>query len=184
MKKLSLIAAAFSMLTLVSCEKDEDGNPDNSSRNVLNYNEQELEINFANTIDFGSTISTGNRVNEFHTQSFLLGDGNYSAETETTTGGYRFATKLISEGSDFTPGTFTIISHEAMATNLPYGNASLVLDANEDNILNGADTEIEAVGGTVTIEGTADNYTITVDVDLSNNEKLTGEYTGTVTVVE
>ena len=174
MKKLSLIAAAFSMLALVSCEKDEDGNPDvNESKGYITYDNQNLEISRAQKREFGTNLNR-----------FAFGDGAYDVVTENASGSFSLATSLYAEGSTFVPGTYSLQSHDAGQGTEPYGYAVFVLDANNDNLLDGNDLELEAIGGTIEISGTGENQTAKFAIELENGKTITGECNGSITLLE
>ncbi|WP_225000147.1 hypothetical protein [Cesiribacter sp. SM1] len=88
--------------------------------------------------------------------------------------------ELFSPGSDeFRTGTFT---YDAQATDVEgdyyFNQLSLVVDSNNDGKLSDSDNEYLPQSGTVTVSGSANNYTLSLDLTMAGGKKLTGSYSG------
>ncbi|WP_207433504.1 hypothetical protein [Sabulibacter ruber] len=196
MKKLTL---SFRLLTLllcsflaVSCGDDDDEEQIAPLSNQIEYNNTRYNADLALSWDFGP-IGFSEDVETHYAQEFALLD----TVTKTLSVKAALDMFLLSSGTTtFKTGTFDYVNlddeidfedeESVAAATAKYRDKNLILqtafllDSNNDEEFD-EDTEVfEVTGGSITVSGTAPNYTIECDVQLQNNNGLKAHYSGEV----
>ena len=177
MKKLNLLALAFSALAIISCSKEE-GNPEPELKNQAVYQDQKFNLSGGVyepiLIGKGSsgnayTITNGNLTNEEVSQGIY--DGSYGIVFSLTMIG---STTL--EAGDYVvlpPYSFETIENQ-------YSRLEFYIDSDNDGKINRSKDElIRAKEGNITLSYANNREAISFDVTLQNGETLTGHYNGT-----
>ena len=167
MKKLIPFLSLFGLLLLfVSCgDDDSDSGPSLEVNNTITIGSEVYDISNGAYIDFGVT-------EEVYEASFAISDATLTPNTSS----FSFSTSadiviifsLASTGSSLAEGTYT----EGDILN-PEGNVYFEPNVQVDGSV------IAVTGGTIQLEGSAPNFTIALNLNLSTGESLTGGYIGT-----
>lgn len=179
MKKLSIFLLV-SIFTLSSCSSDSDSN---SPSSILTVDDQEFNIIDAKLIDsYGSFYLSKLEYN------FVFSDGAITVP-ENSSFYYDYTTEnasismwlpMISSGNTFQNGVYQFDDNASEDTDyLFFSDFVIFIDGNGDNIFSdgvGGDYRLQAVSGTVTVSGTAPNFTLAIDVILSNDEHFQYTY--------
>lgn len=99
--------------------------------------------------------------------------------------------ELYSDGAtSFTTANFDFAANEDGSVGEPsragqsyFQNAYLAIDVNGDKETN-EDEEIQVVGGTIILSGDAPNYTMSLDLQLTNGQPVKGSFQGDFLVVD
>ncbi len=180
MKKLSIILLA-SIFTLSSCSSDDEGS---SSSSDLTIDGQEFTITDAKAIDnyhlFYDTTHS-----EF---SFALADGPITVEAvpdfysgfTTENASISMSLSMASLGNTFQNGVYQFEEFGDEDSNFSFFDTfDVYIDGNGDNdFYDPQDSQLYTTAGTVTVSGTAPNYTLAIDVTLSNDENFQYTYNG------
>lgn len=180
MKKLSILLLV-SIFSLSSCSSDDNNN--NSSSN-LNIDGQNFTITDAKATDNYRFYYDTHSEFEF---SFADGPITVSAEPdsyygfETENASLSMSLAMSSLGNTFQNGVYQF--DENFDINPPsfsfFDSFTIYVDGNNDNdFFDAADKIFYAVGGTVTVSGTAPNYTLVFDVTLNNGDDFQYTYNG------
>jgi len=163
MKKVLFSLSILSILLISSCGSDDGG--DTSVENQVTLGDEIFDINNGGFVDFGESEGTSQG-------GFILTDGAVSISGNTFS--VSQATISIS---------FTLVSLGTgglQSGSYPFGD---VVSAGSTNAFlgaaisaNGASPQV--TGGTITLSGSSPNFTITLDLDLNTDEKLTGGFAG------
>lgn len=180
MKKFSLFLFA-SLFTLSSCSEDESSN---SSSNSLTIDGQTFNINDAKATD------NYHFYYDTHSEySFALADGPitviaepdsfYGFETENAS--IAISLSMVSFGNTFGNGVY--VFDEGLWSDPPassfFDSLSINIDGNNDNDFNDmADKHFYATSGTITVSGSAPNYTLVFNVILNNGNTFQYTYNG------
>ncbi len=185
MKKISILLLA-SIFTLSSCSSD-DNNNDNNNNNPptgLNIDGQEFTITDAKATDnyrfYYDTHS------EF---AFSFADGPITVSAEPSSfygyepanASFTMSLSMVSLGNTFQNGVYQFdenfdIDPPAISF---FDHFTIYVDGNNDNdFFDSADKVLSAVNGTITVSGTAPNYTLAFDVTLSNGDNFEYTYNG------
>ncbi|MVO09700.1 hypothetical protein GOQ30_11070 [Flavobacterium sp. TP390] len=179
-----LLVFTLSIL-LLSCSKD-DNDDSNQSSTRLAVNGKSYEISKATAVDNYRFSS------ESHAEfDFLMTNGNLTilAEPmsyfgfEATNASILLNVQMFSYNSSFSNGVYTYVQNGDMLNPQPSSNffnqLGIQIDGNNDNDFNDLeDSYLTATDGTVTVSGTSPNYTLAIDVTLSNNENFRYTYSG------
>ena len=180
MKKLTIIAAAFSMLALNSCSKEEDPTPPQST----------AEYNGTSYVLAKGGIVTDAAVNsEAYVKEFKLSDTAVTFENHTSQslqGNILVEITFIDAGdATFDDGTYETPAG-LIGVGSSYARVYLTIDNNEDGKIDSNDTRMSALpGGSVSIITTGENtYSLEFDASFDNSNTITGKYEGEVTYIE
>ena len=86
--------------------------------------------------------------------------------------------------SQFKTGTFTYTSSSDIAGKHVFENIVVMVDTDNNKVLDENDAQVTVKAGTVKVTGSESNYTVEMDVTLSNNKPLKGKYSGSFDVYE
>ena len=181
MKKISFFLFA-TIFSLSSCSSDDNSTPSSSTDLIVNGD------NF-NITDAKATDNY-HFYYETHSEfSFSFADGpiTVSAEPnsyygfETENASIAISLSATSLGNTFQSGVYQY--DENFGLTPPdfsfFDDLTINIDGNNDGDFNDSeDTYLNAVGGSLTVNGTSPNYTIVFDVTLSNNEQFQYTYNG------
>lgn len=169
MKKLSLYAAVFGLLSLASCKDDEGGTP---ITNNVRFNDQTYAMKTGVFTDYGAG-------GIHYNIDFLLIDRS-EAEIRAMAGGEYLLlyTELFSPSTNaFETGTFEYYDGTDPEGKYYFEYAYI---EKYDTDTETSVFEYEATGGTVTVSGGTNNeYTITYDLTMEGGRRLTGSFRGT-----
>ncbi|MCC9166928.1 hypothetical protein [Pontibacter harenae] len=197
---LCLLLAGF---TFVSCSKDDDEDTTPSLNNQIEYNGTTYNIQTGIIEDWGSVglsdgdedlyISNDNVTHYNYDVSITDGtlQANSDGELENVGATVFVYAELLSPGTtNFTTGTFSYIEYEDDLTqeqiDAKYNNKSffedayIVIDANGNGTLDASDASsiAYATGGTITVSGSNNNYTVDYNLTLDNGRTIVGSYSG------
>ena len=183
MKKLFYLAGVLALLATASCKDDDsDVDADPITGNFMFDGK-------GYTARKGFVVDNGGLQTHYNYDFYLVDKADITlSDLESSTGElnttfFLFA-ELFSPGDDeFRTGTFTF-NENADDDDYFFVDVDLVVDSNNDNKLSLADTFYDAEGGTITVAGTPNNYTLTFNLTLDNGKKLTGSYTGNFQYVD
>jgi hypothetical protein len=172
-------------LLFFSCSKDDNENSNQSSTS-LEVNGQSYDISKATAVDNHRYSSDSHA--EF---DFLMTNGNLTilAEPmsyfgfEATNASILLNVQMFSNNTEFSNGVYTYIQNGNISNPLPGSNffsqLGIQIDGNNNNDLNDPqDRYLTATSGTISVSGTSPNYTLEIDVILSNNENFRYTYSG------
>jgi len=162
---LSLVVTLF----ITSCSKDDDSSMDDdssgeNSSNTIEYSGEIIDITEALIEDYGTTFD-----DTYYNYGYTLNGDLDDVE-------YEFYAELYSKGtSEFRTGTFEYISDSEEPS-----------DSDEfyfqyASLYNG-DTELDVVGGNITVTGSDSEYAISGTLTLDNDETVTINYDGSFSV--
>ncbi|GAB4244040.1 MAG: hypothetical protein Tsb0034_22110 [Ekhidna sp.] len=161
MKKLVFALSVLSLLVIVSCGKDDDPTPGLSG--TINYNGESYSIK--NGI-FSLSESGGNA-----SGSFFIADGVITSSSSNS---------VSSSDSNI---IITVTATDKNASSLSagdYATSTNVPDKFADVSVTTADGRKEAfTGGTVSISGSGNTYTVAFDVPFGQGVTMTGSVSGT-----
>lgn len=170
---------------LFSCSKDDNENSDQSSTSLA-VNGKSYEISKATAVD--NYRFSSNSHAEF---DFLMTNGTLTilAEPmsyfgfEATNASILLNVQMFSNNTTFSNGVYTYLQNGDILNPQPASNffsqLGIQIDGNNDNDFNDTqDIYLTAIAGTVSVLGTSPNYTLSIDVTLSNNENFRYTYNG------
>lgn len=163
--------------------------------NYFVYNGKPFRIADGLIEDYGVASPLGSAISSFYNYDFSVSDGTFlpemngddiDYELDAAQATFLFSVELFSPGiSGFQDGTYQFLDeNNATQTSISgkffFFDAEVNLDGNSDGDLEDDADEISlsVTSGTVTVSSSGMNYTLAVDVTLSNGEKLVGNYTG------
>lgn len=175
-----LILAAFFLLFLCSCSKDED-EPKNEL-NVLTFDGTPYTMVDGIVEDYGHGFLFDNGSSPHYNFDFSVFDGEVTLiENGYTSIGVSLEVyiELFAPGESFTAGTFSFVNEDT-ATESDVVGKYIFADASVTVVPDsGSDVDYEAVGGSVTVSGSGTtDYTIEFDLQLEGGTSLTGTYSG------
>ncbi|NHN25428.1 hypothetical protein FIA58_007045 [Flavobacterium jejuense] len=179
-----LLVFTLSIL-LFSCSKD-DNDDSNQASTRLAVNGKSYDISKATAVDNYRFSSDSHA--EF---DFLMTNGtlNILAEPmsyfgfEATNASILLNVQMFSNNTSFSNGVYTFVQNGNILDPQPASNffsqLGIQIDGNNDNDFNDIeDIYLTATAGTVSVLGSSPNYTLAIDVTLSNNENFTYTYNG------
>lgn len=179
MKKLFYSIFALGLLATASCKEDEELTPKPLPANTVSYN----GINY--TIDNGTIIDWGSWEDHYN-YDFFLTDGVMDFENETALDAtVMIYAELWSPGTEsYTSGTFNFDNSGETGDKRFFENAAVVMDTNNNGDLDENDDRLTVKAGTFKVSGSGTSYTVEVDVTLSDNKLLKGNYSGTFEIID
>jgi hypothetical protein len=187
----TLLISFLMSVTLFSCKKDKNENPEKTS--ILTYNSINYNLAEGVIIDYGADSFYGTS-NTHINYDFYITDGKieYDAAGDLSDIKGRIAifAELYSAGTTggFKIGTFNFIDDSNDASLTPaqtrtkYENKSFFTDGallvGTDNVNSSLEnaTQIDIKSGSVTVTGTNNNYSVDFDLVLTNNKAVKGSY--------
>jgi hypothetical protein len=176
-----LLLLLFCGFLTVSCSDDDEVPP---LSNQLEYDSSKYDLGMGLTYDLGP-FGFGSEQTHY-IQGILLTDAATLNQDPTFT----LNLFLFSSGTVVpVTGTFEFADVASMSSldrviekykwkNF-FLNSGLLLDVNKDKNLDRDQEYFEIINGTITLSGTAPNYTIACDVTLETGKQLKAQYTGT-----
>ncbi|MEM6735342.1 MAG: hypothetical protein AAGC64_11525 [Bacteroidota bacterium] len=165
MKNLLYLPLVAIAVFFFSCGDDDDS-PEIGLSGMVTFDSSSTDMSDGLILDIGPFID------EIYLTDIYLGNGAIEIDENTgiqSAGGTLILLELYNNGNSFTPGTFTILDFfDDAGDNERYGSVSFT---NEDS-------DLSATGGTVKIEGSGQSYTITLNVEFSNERTLSGSVEG------
>ncbi|MCC9166929.1 hypothetical protein [Pontibacter harenae] len=177
----SLTFVLLAGFALASCSDDDDDNATPSLDDKVEYDGQTYNLRTGVVEDYGTGDVEGHYNYDFYvTDGTLVVEDDEAASLENAK--ILVYTELFSSGeAAFTTGTFTFVqdaeSSQANGKHV-FENAEVIVDSNNDNILDENDDVFEATGGTVTVSGSNNNYTLDFNLTLNNGKTARGNYSG------
>jgi hypothetical protein len=159
MKKLSMMAAMFGLLTLASCGSDDEASPSNQV--TVDGKSYTLSSQTASITSKGS-----NTDNTRHTMGLMV-------STATTEENLSLQTEFSSPGEEFKTGTFEFKTDQT-AEDAQY----FLITAMVSNAATSSSDQLDVTGGSITLDGSGTNYTVTYDLDLADDKELNGSFSG------
>ncbi|UII25341.1 hypothetical protein LVD15_18820 [Fulvivirga maritima] len=170
MKKVVLFSYAALFGLFFSCGSDDDG--DTATAN--------------GTIEIGddSYTATSGIMEDYGVEGthynidFTVSDGTLNTTSGRYSGSFMIYAELYAPGDSFSTGTF---SHNLSPEDDEYyfKSAYISVDANGNEILDEqADDYFFATGGSITVSGSGDNYSLTYNLTMSNSSTMTGTVSG------
>lgn len=174
MKNLFLGLLVVSLVLFTSCGGDDDTVViELGLSGALTFDGNEFSASdglFAEAADGGAYAAT-----------FFISDAplTYDDETNQTNFQGDFLVNLIifKEGDAFEAGNYSIADLGSTIED----KSALLVYADADNVESGG---VLAIGGTVNIQGSGDNYTLTFAIDFENDIELVGTVTGNFERIE
>ncbi len=180
MKKLLYSMLAFGLLTTVSCTDDDNTPaPTPLPEDAVAYNGKNYDI------DNGAVIDWGTWENHYN-YDFFLTDGEMDFENETAIGAtVMIYAELWSPGTEsFSTGTFTFDNSGDTDGKRFFETTLVVMDTNNNGELDEDDDQLTVKAGTIKVAGSDADFTVEMDVTLSNDKPMKGKYSGTFDVFE
>lgn len=173
MKNTKLSLSIFSLLILIfSCSSD-----DSSSSSDFNFDGQNISFTHGFAVDGIEAESNG-----YYSFDFILANAAFTLnETILPSIGFDnvdnvdalLILELLNESDTFQTGTYTFSSNEPLPQYFDYFFIRL---PGEDGVFDFQDIYLTATSGSVTISGSALNYSLSFDIDLSNGQNLNFEF--------
>jgi hypothetical protein len=170
------LVGVLALLATASCE-DDDAKPASAP---ITFDGKGYTAQKGFAFDFGPDLAETHYNYDFalvDQPNVTLGD---LEDAEQIDAKFLFYAELFSPGSDkFRTGTFT---YDAQGTEVEgdfyFNQSNLIVDSNNDGKLSELDTTYDPQAGTVTVSGSANNYTLSLDLTMVGGKKLTGSYSG------
>jgi hypothetical protein len=175
MKNPSIIYLLLLVLVFISsCGDDADEvTADEIPTDGIYYGETKLNIETSFILDYGN-------VNSHYNYDFILTDGSVEdvllGDFENITFGIGMT--LYSSGTSFEEGTFEYRDAQNNRGFDYFRSISYV------EFLDGEPNELFATGGTVTVSGTSESYTLELDLEMENGKEIRGTFTGSFDVID
>ncbi|MBV6646220.1 MAG: hypothetical protein KI790_12265 [Cyclobacteriaceae bacterium] len=168
-KFVALLLLMTSVALFTSCSDDDETKK--LASGSFSFDGTTYDVNSGYIVDFGAGSTHFNY--DFYLTDGSVSLGGFGVEVENET--FELYLELYSNGTDgFTTGTFQYVPFGEDRTGLNY------FDQLDLELPNTADIAIASLieSGTVTVTGSETNYTIDLDLDLTENRTLSGEVSG------
>lgn len=199
MKKFILIIGVMFSLINLSCSESDDTELDtvNQVEDIEEIEDESSETDLPSHFTFEGkdfhgqsrlVVDYNEHFNHRDYMFFMVDTKNYDWRRDPVEAKFQVMLDIYSPGIDkFRPGTFEFVdismddNGDAVEGKFFFNYFSLHIDTNGDNKLTNNDKIFEATGGTIIIEEGSEEYqyTITFDITMNNNKKLTGKFTET-----
>jgi hypothetical protein len=177
-KLLSFLFLALAAIAFQACKDDDDKPSNNFAFDGTTYSVKTALI----LLD--PTPSGGDFPIYYH-ELTLLSDGlTYQEGGDVTGKGHGISLSLLSSGADLAAGTYTLNSSSDESTYRAFDVTSGSVILNFDSETEDSDRYEDLLSGTVTVEKSGTNYTITIAaVSADNGQVITASFKGDATVV-
>lgn len=179
MKNFKLLTLAL-LSVMVACSDDDNQSPQNSGFAGVN-----LDINDAKAVDNYNLFSTSHAEYNFVMSDKAItvdaSPGSYFGFEVADGAKFAIDVSIAAVGSTFTEGVYTFDENiDFEEPNFSFFDAcDVYIDTNNNGILgDGGDFVYQAVGGTITVSGTAPNFQLNFHVEMSNGDTLDFTYNG------
>ena len=174
MKKLLLLIFTFSLVACSGGDDDNNGSNNSSQSDVLSVSGTDYELDSGNLTNYGPDSST----NAVNIDLDLMGGGIFSACNDVWTGqGQDIYFEMWTSEEEFLDSGTYQINGEYSLFSISYADYALGINFDED------DSEWDWVtieSGSVNVERSGDNYTISWDTIDENGNVVAGSYSGTL----